>query len=142
MQDDVERLGLLREMYAGWSFFRISLENASVALAQANMPVFRWYAELGADIDGSEELTQAIFDEHERSRTAVLKILQVDRLLEKTPWLERSIEVRNGYVDPLNLLQCELLRRAATGAGTTTVEIEHLIHLTIKGVSTGMRTTG
>jgi len=71
-----------------------------------------------------------------------LKIIDCDELLERTAWLERSIQVRNGYVDPLNLLQYELLRRAATQAGSTAVEIEHLIHLTIKGVSTGMRTTG
>jgi len=140
--DPAGKLELLQEMYAKWPFFQISLENAANALTQANMPVFSWYAELGSDIPESQQLAQDIIAEHERSQTALLKILQVDDLLEKTAWLKRSIQVRNGYVDPLNLLQYELLRRAATRAGTTALEIEHLTHLTIKGVSTGMRTTG
>lgn len=140
--DEATRLPLLREMYAGWSFFRISLDSATLALSQANMPVFRWYAELGKDVDGGEELGNAITTEHERSRTVLLKVFEREELLESVPWLHRSIQVRNGYVDPLNLLQYELLRRATTNAGSTTVEIDHLTHLTIKGVSTGMRTTG
>ncbi len=141
-EDETNHLALLQEMYNGWQFFRISLDNAALALAQANMPVFKWYAELGADIEGSDQLAESITSEHERSRKSLLQVLGNDELLEGVPWLQRSIRVRNGYVDSLNLLQYELLRRAATDAGTTSLEIEHLIHLTIKGVSTGMRTTG
>jgi len=141
-EDEENHLPLLREMYAEWPFFRISLENAAHALSQANMPIFQWYAKLAEDITDSRRLAEKIVDEHARAQSAVMNVLEIDDLLANTAWLKRSIEVRNGYVDPLNLLQCELLRRAATGAGTTTVEIEHLTHLTIKGVSTGMRTTG
>lgn len=139
---DETRLELLGEMYQRWPFFRIMLDNASVSLSQANMPVFRWYAKLSEDIPGSETLADSIIAEHQLTCEAVAKVLDQKELLERVPWLKRSIKVRNGYVDALNLLQCELLQRAANKAGTTEVELEHLIHLTIKGVSTGMRTTG
>lgn len=140
--DDGERLQLLRDIYAGWSFFQISIDSAALALAQANMPIFKWYTELCDDVAESRTLAQSVIDEHARARAGVLKIIDCEELLERTAWLQRSIKVRNGYVDPLNLLQYELLRRAATNAGSTTVELEHLIHQTIKGISTGMRTTG
>jgi phosphoenolpyruvate carboxylase len=141
-EDETKRLPLLQEMYSDWPFFQISIDSAALALSQANIPVFCWYAELGAEVADSTSLASAITAEHERTRATVLQVIDCDQLLERTEWLQRSIQVRNGYVDPLNLLQFELLRRAATGAGTTSVEIEHLIHLTIKGISTGMRTTG
>ena len=140
--DDGSRLALLREMHEQWPFFQISIDRATVALAQANMPVFRWYAELSESVPEGTTLAGWITDEHARSCAGVQKILDCDQLLERTPWLQRSIQVRNGYVDPLNMLQFELHRRAAAQAGSTTVELEYLIHLTIKGISTGMRTTG
>ncbi len=143
LQDDNgERLALLREMHAEWPFFQISIDRAEVALAQANMPIFQWYAELCENVDEGATLAGWITDEHARSRSAVLEIVHCEELLDRTPWLKRSIQVRNGYVDPLNLLQYELHRRAAAQAGSTMVELEYLTHLTIKGVSTGMRTTG
>ena len=141
-EDEAERLVLLQEMYARWKFFQLSIDNAALALAQANMPVFKWYTELSDDVEGSAGLANAITTEHELSRLNVLKVTSCDELLEPIAWLQRSIKVRNGYVDAVNLLQYELLRRAKSGAGSTSVELEHLIHLTIKGVSTGMRTTG
>ena len=136
------KLQLLREMYAQWPFFRITIDNATLALAQANMPVFAWYGQLAKEIEGGQQLVDAVFQEHRRTQSALLQITEREELLQPIPWLSRSISVRNGYVDPLNLLQCELLRRGSIGADSTSVELERLIHLTIKGVSTGMRTTG
>ena len=154
LQDDPqERLPLLQKMYAEWPFFQIAIDSAALALSQANMPVFRWYAELGSDVPENQTLTDAVLAEHQRTRASILQVIECEELLERTAWLHRSIQVRNGYVDPLNLLQVELLRRATSSTESTTKdddgdgdkdtnEIEHLTHLTIKGVSTGMRTTG
>ena len=143
--DENTRLPLLQEMYSEWPFFRIAIDNGAFALSQANMPVFRWYAELGADVPESQTLTDTITSEHKRTCASILKVIDSDELLPRTAWLQRSIQVRNGYIDPLNLLQVELFRRAATSVESTpeeTEEIEYLTQLTIKGVSTGMRTTG
>ena len=143
LQDDENnRLPLLQEMYAQWPFFQIAIDSAALALSQANMPVFHWYAELGAEVPECQTLTDAITAEHKRTRATILKVIDCNELLDRTAWLQRSIQVRNGYIDPINLLQVELLRRATVHAESTTEEIEHLTHLTIKGVSTGMRTTG
>ena len=143
LQDDENnRLPLLQEMYAQWPFFQIAIDSAALALSQANMPVFHWYAELGAEVPECQTLTDAITAEHKRTRATILKVIDCNELLDRTAWLQRSIQVRNGYIDPINLLQVELLRRANVHAESTTEEIEHLTHLTIKGVSTGMRTTG
>jgi phosphoenolpyruvate carboxylase len=105
------------------------------------MTVFEQYAQLASGIDGAAELTETIVAEYERSRQAILHITGNRELLDEVPWLQRSISIRNGYVDPLNMIQVELLQRSARPAEQTP-ELEHLTNLTVKGLSTGMRTTG
>ncbi|BBO32067.1 phosphoenolpyruvate carboxylase [Lacipirellula parvula] len=135
---------ILANMYRQWSFFTAMIDNASLALAKANMTVFKQYAELAAGIAGADELTASIVAEYDRSRRAILTITGNRELLDEVPWLQRSINIRNGYVDPLNMIQVELLQRAARGAATPErqEELEYLTNLTVKGLSTGMRTTG
>ena len=133
--------GVLANMYRKWSFFTAMIDNASLALAKANMTVFQQYAQLAENIDGARELTQTIVAEYDRSRRAILAITGSRELLDEVPWLQRSINVRNGYVDPLNMIQVELLQRSARAAEPSP-ELEHLTNLTVKGLSTGMRTTG
>lgn len=145
--NDFSKLETLQKMVREWPFFGIAMENSSQALAQANMSVFAKYAALAADIEGGEELAEAILTEFQRTRHAVLAITGSGELLDRIPWLQRSIKARNGYVDPLNLLQVELLRRGRQtkddpAASGLLNQWEHLTHLTVKGVSTGMRTTG
>ncbi|MAT72378.1 MAG: phosphoenolpyruvate carboxylase [Planctomycetaceae bacterium] len=137
---------LLQQMYREWPFFNAVIGNAALALAKANMPVFQHYARLGAGVPGAAELTARIAAEFERSRRAVLAITGQDELLDDVPWLQRSIQVRNRYVDPLNVVQAVLLERLTADPDAHTGEIpddlEHLMNLAIKGVSAGMRTTG
>ncbi|MEQ8835586.1 MAG: phosphoenolpyruvate carboxylase, partial [Lacipirellulaceae bacterium] len=146
--NDFDKVEALQQMHREWPFFGIAIDNSTQALAQANMSVFAKYAALAADIDGGEELAEAILTEYERSRHAVLAITGSAKLLDRIPWLQRSIKARNGYVDPLNLLQVELLRRGLQennedpAASGRLNQWEHLTHLTVKGISTGMRTTG
>lgn len=136
----------LHEMYSNWSFFEATISNAELALAKANMPVFELYGKLGDAIDGGTELTQAIVDEYHRSAKAVCAITQSDQLLDDIAWLQRSILVRNGYVDPLNVVQVVLMQRLAQDQdayqSTAPDDLEHLMNLNINGVSAGMRTTG
>lgn len=139
--DEPAMAGVLANMYRQWSFFTAMIDNASLALAKANMTVFQQYAQLAEKIDGACELTQTIVAEYDRSRRAILTITGSRELLDEVPWLQRSINVRNGYVDPLNMIQVELLQRSARAAEPSP-ELEHLTNLTVKGLSTGMRTTG
>ncbi|QDT72436.1 phosphoenolpyruvate carboxylase [Lacipirellula limnantheis] len=138
---DPNTVAVLANMYRKWSFFTAMIDNASLALAKANMTVFEQYAQLANGIDGAAELTATIIDEYQRSRQAILNISGSRELLDEVPWLQRSINIRNGYVDPLNMIQIELLQRCAR-APEIPAELEHVTNLTVKGLSTGMRTTG
>ena len=134
-------------MYRKWQFFASTIDNAALALAKANMRMFAQYAKLAGDVDGAGEIAEAIAAEFARSRQAVLAITGGRELLDDVPWLQRSIQVRNGYVDPLNLIQVELLRRARAAAAADAPAAEQedlasLADLTVHGLSTGMRTTG
>lgn len=144
--DNPKALGLLRTMLAEWAFFEATISNAELALAKANMPVFQLYAKLGSDIEGGDALAQSIIDEHHRSVRAICAIRDTENLLDQISWLQRSIQVRNGYVDPLNVVQVVLLDRIdslprAEGQEVPD-ELVHLMNLDINGVSAGMRTTG
>jgi phosphoenolpyruvate carboxylase len=141
-----QRLERLRIMYKGWPFFRIALENVQLGLARADMHIASLYAGLTDD-----EVRRGIFDgvraEFDRSVRMVLLVSQVDELLEREEWLQRSIRVRNPYVDPLNFIQVALLRklRAATAEGVdpeSTAPLRNAILLSVNGVAAGLQNTG
>ena len=87
-----------------------------------------------------------ITSEYENTLAAILELTGSEQLLEKISWLQRSIQVRNGYVGPLNLLQIELMKRSASASENDSpdyiADLDYQTQLTIKGVSTGMRGTG
>jgi len=135
---------LLCDMYENWPFFRATIDNSTLAVAKSNLPVFRRYAAL-AWASEAMEIADMLYDEFERTRQAILTITGCDELLDDIPWLKRSILVRNGYVDPLNFVQIELMRRAAAAENPTdeqAAELNRLTQRAIKGVAAGMRTTG
>ena len=101
----------LAEMYRTWDFFRGTIDNAVMALAKSDMGIAHAYAKLVESGEGANAIWELIKAEFERSRAAVLKITHTSELLENTPWLARSINVRNPFVDPLNLMQVEFLRK-------------------------------
>lgn len=135
---DLEKL---REMYAEWPFFRATMDNAVLALAKSDLGIARLYAGLV-----SEETRDAIWGrlhaEHEATRQAVLAVTGTSELLEEVPWLQRSIRIRNPYVDPLNFVQVELFRRLEQAPPEEQEELHALLRLTIQGVASGLRTTG
>jgi phosphoenolpyruvate carboxylase len=138
------RLAQLQEMYADWPFFRAVLDNAEMALAKADIPIARRYATLVAD----QALRVAIFgrieSEYARSRACVLQISRQAELLDNEPVLQRSIQLRNPYVDPLSYIQVGLLRRLRS-LPPDDPDRESLlaaILLSINGVAAGMRNTG
>ncbi|MGD9636974.1 MAG: phosphoenolpyruvate carboxylase, partial [Pirellulales bacterium] len=133
----------LRRIYREWPFFRATIDNAVLAVAKSNLPVFRRYCELAGDDEGCREIAAMIEDEWLRTADVLQKITDCTELLDDIPWLKRSITARNGYVDPLNLVQVELqLRSQAFGDEAPPEELTHLRQLTVKGVAAGMRTTG
>ena len=132
--------GLLAEMVAAWPFLGTTLSNLEMVLAKSNMRVAAGYAALCPD----EGLRQAIFGEIEdgwhRTRELLLRLTKQADLLDRTPALQRTVLMRLPYIDPLNELQVELIRRRR--GGDTDERIAEGIHLSINGIAAGLRNSG
>jgi phosphoenolpyruvate carboxylase len=131
---------LLRGMMREFPLFIDLIRNVEVALAKADLGIASLYASLMPDAAARDRVFAKFSEEFERTLTAVLAVTAQAELLETNTVLARSIKLRNPYVDPLSLIQVDLLRRkraGETGAGT-----DRAIAGTINGISAGLRTTG
>ena len=137
-------LQVLRDMYEGWPFFRTTISNIEMALAKTDFQIARQYAETLVAPELSKQIFTLLEDEYERSCRMVIQVTGEKRLLEKQPVLQRSIAVRNPYVDPMSYLQVELLARlrAHRGKAEEREQLLYAILLTINGIAAGMRNTG
>ena len=140
LAQDEGRLALLREMHEHWPFFRSVLSNMAMVLAKTDLAVASRYAELVTDAAVREPIFARITDEHGRTVRAYFAITSRSQLLEDNPTLARSIRNRFPYLDPLNHVQVELLRRYR--AGQTDERTKRAIHLTINGLAAGLRNSG
>jgi phosphoenolpyruvate carboxylase len=140
-KDRTRRLAVLRAMYARWPFFRTVVDKLDMVLAKTDMGIAARYARLVGD----RKLRAAIFGritrEHEDTRKAFFAITGTKTLLQNNLTLARSLRNRIPYIDPLNHLQIELLRRLRAGGGDRD-ELRRAIHLTINGVAAGLRNSG
>ncbi len=127
-------------MHANWPFFRSVLSNMAMVLAKTDLAIASRYADLFSDAASRTAIFGRIAAEHERSVRHVLAITGHASLLEDNPTLARSIRDRFPYLDPLNHLQVELLRRYR--AGETSERTRRAIHLTINGLAAGLRNSG
>ncbi|HET7043950.1 MAG TPA: phosphoenolpyruvate carboxylase [Gaiellaceae bacterium] len=107
--------GELRRLYREWPFFGALVDNLEMTLAKTSLPIARSYLGLVPDAAGAARIFAAIEAEHERTVAAVLETTESRALLDRHPQLQRSVELRNPYVDPMNALQVELLRRHRAG---------------------------
>ncbi|WP_086972345.1 phosphoenolpyruvate carboxylase, partial [Caballeronia glebae] len=135
-----KRLATLRKMHKTWPFFKNLLSNMDMVLAKTDLAVASRYAQLVTD----KKLRKTVFDkivaEHERTSNVLAEITGKGDRLADNPLLARSIKNRFPYLDPLNHLQVELLKRHR--AGDQNVRLRRGIHLTINGIAAGLRNTG
>jgi phosphoenolpyruvate carboxylase len=142
------RVELLQRMYKQWPFFRTLLSNLDMVLAKSDLRIAQRYMELVEDKATARRISTAIKAEWQRAHDALALITGEDDRLQSNPALARSIAHRFPYLDPLNHLQVELLRRyrgraAAAGKGADGVErLQRGIHLSINGIAAGLRNTG
>ena len=135
-----ERLQRLRDMHAHWPFFRSVLSNMAMVLAKTDLAIASRYADLVSDSALGARIFARIADEHSLCVRHVQAITGTEGLLADNPTLERSIRNRFPYLDPLNHLQVELLRRYRSGQ--TDERTRRAIHLTINGLAAGLRNSG
>ncbi len=133
-------LQILQEMYRTWPFMQSLLSNMDMVLAKSDMGIASRYAELVTDAELRDNIFERIKGEWERSQKWLFAITGNTELLQDNPTLMRSISNRTPYIDPLNHLQVELLRRYRSGDDGE--EVKRSIHLTINGISAGLRNSG
>jgi phosphoenolpyruvate carboxylase len=127
-------------MHRNWPFMQTLLSNMDMVLAKTDMGIASRYAELVTDVRLRNDVFGRIEAEWDRSVKWLFAVTGRVELLQDNPTLARSIRNRTPYIDPLNHLQVELLRRYRSGDTADTVK--RAIQLTINGVAAGLRNSG
>ncbi len=136
---------LLRAMHSGWPFFQTLIDNAQLTMRKADMGIASLYAGLVEDPKVRRRVGGIIAHEFARTEAAILAVTGQRQLLAGEPVLRRSVELRNPYIDPLNYLQVEMLRRLRAQPALSAEEAEAVrgvVELTINGISGGLKNTG
>jgi phosphoenolpyruvate carboxylase len=135
-----EDKGLLREMATAWPFFAATLANMEQVLAKSDVAIAEHYAAMVEDPALREAVFGRIRSGWQATHDGLLTVTRQTRLLEKHPGLETSIRLRLPYIEPLNLLQIELLKRHR--AGEDDPRIGEGILLSINAIATALRNSG
>ncbi|MDX1613918.1 MAG: phosphoenolpyruvate carboxylase [Candidatus Promineifilaceae bacterium] len=142
---DDGKLADLQGMYRDWIFFRALIDNAQMALGKADMSIAGLYASLVEDVDLRQRIFGHIMGAHQRTCRQVLKVTGQQEILGNASTLRLSIARRNPYVDPLNFVQVDLLRRLRAlpdEENDQAGELLEVIFLTINGIAAGLKNTG
>jgi phosphoenolpyruvate carboxylase len=136
--EEAERL--LQDMVVNFPLFNDLIRNVELAMAKADFAVARVYASLVGDERLRQRVWTMIAEEFERTLRMLLLVKQQEKLLEKNRVLSRSIRLRNPYVDPMSLIQVDLLRRKHLGDNTEA--LNYALGATINGIAAGLHNTG
>ncbi len=139
LQDSANQ-SLLCEMMRSFPLFSDLIRNVELAMSKADLTIARLYAELVPDVNLRERVWAMLVDEFERTRGMVLSVTDQGELLKGNPVLARSIRLRNPYVDPMSLVQVELLRRKRAAGSADGVD--YALGATINGIAAGLHNTG
>jgi phosphoenolpyruvate carboxylase len=137
---DAPQLTLLRTMMQRFPFFFDLVRNVEMALAKVDLPLARLYADLVDDEPLRERVWLLLTEEFDRTRRMILAVTGQQTLLQTSADLARSLRLRAPYIDPLNLVQIELLRRRRQGEENP--ELDYVLAATINGIANGLRNTG
>jgi phosphoenolpyruvate carboxylase len=142
--EDPEELKELQELYQHWPFFRVFIDNLQMTLSKADLGIARSYAQRITDRQLFDSIWPELEKEYEKTCGSVLLITQQTHLLDNTPVLQKSIALRNPYVDPLNQIQIEVLKRLKSHSATdpACLHLQQTLELSIMGISEGLRNTG
>lgn len=137
------KLDTLQEMHRRWPFFRTMIDNLQVALGKADMGIARLYAGLVEDETVRDEVFAAIEAAFRETVHWVTRISGQRTILDNQPTLQKSIRLRNPYVDPLNFLQVRLLRQLRKSPpADEELPLQQALYITINGIAAGLKNTG
>ena len=140
LQANTGGLETLRRMVHAWPFFTSLLSNMDMVLAKSDLAIASRYAELVTDSELRDSIFRRIKAEWELTRRHLFAIREQDDFLADNPLLKHSLQLRLPYMDPLNHLQVELLKRHR--AGETDERVARSIHIAINGIASGLRNSG
>ena len=140
MVKDAATVARLRRLYKEWPFFTAVVDNAQREMARARLEIAQRYARLAGD--EGERCHERIRQDFVLAREALLCITAQTELLDTSPVIQKSIELRNPYTDVLNLLQIELLKRHRAASDAEKEKLKQLLFLSINGIAAAMQTTG
>ncbi len=130
----------LRQMFQDWSFFTAFVSNVEMTLAKTDMTIARQYVDMLVEAEH-----RSVFDiikaEHVRAETQLLWLTQSDTMLDSLPLLQRTLSIRDRYLDPLNYLQMALLKRSRSDEGADPL-LRRALLFTVNGIAAGLRNTG
>jgi phosphoenolpyruvate carboxylase len=129
----------MAEMAQEWSFMRTFLSNVEMTLFKTDLDISASYVHELVDPE-HRQLLDLISEEYRASHDEVLSLKGSTELLEDSPLLQRTLQVRDIYLDPINYLQVSLLARSR--AGEVSSELDRALLLTVNGIAAGMRNTG
>jgi phosphoenolpyruvate carboxylase len=139
---------LLRTMHQEWPFFQTMINNAQLTMHKADMGIASLYAELVEDPKIRKRILGLLTVEFERTARTILAVTGERQMLAREPVLLKSVQLRNPYIDPLNYIQVDMLRRLriqAAGKKLSSADAEAaraVVELTINGISGGLKNTG
>ncbi|MDR3724030.1 MAG: phosphoenolpyruvate carboxylase [Terracidiphilus sp.] len=139
-ESEQERLALLQTMAHEFPLFIDLLRNVELALGKVDLATAKLYASLVEDVELRERIYALFEQEFHRTVEALRAVLGQQELLDSNRVLANSIKLRNPYVDPMHLIQVDMLRRKR--AGEDTPEVNRALAATISGISAGLRNTG
>jgi len=140
LKEEPNGLEQLQRMHRAWPFFRMLLSNMDMVLAKSDLAIASRYAELVEDAELRERIFGRIRDEWQLTRRHLLAIAGQSDFLAENPLLVRSIRNRFPYMDPLNHVQIELIRRHR--GGSTDDRVKRGVLMSINGVAAGLRNSG
>jgi phosphoenolpyruvate carboxylase len=127
-------------MVEAWPFFKATIDNLEMVLAKSDMDIAARYSQLVEDRTLGDSIFNRIRADWSTTYDCLLNVTQQSRLLEKHPVLDASIRLRLPYIEPLNVLQVELLKRHR--AGENDARVHEGIHLSINAIATALRNSG
>ncbi len=139
------KITVLREMYNQWPFFQTMIDNVQMALGKSDLEIARLYAELVSDPEIRDQVYGDIKAAFDLTVDWVKLVTNQQDILDNDKTLKRSIRLRNPYVDPLNFIQVNLLKKVREMDDLTTAEAKetlHALYITINGIAAGLKNTG